>query len=129
MSRVNKFKRYYQHEDTGRITAICWGNIDNNDNAVHDFSVFKSPSTISRWYPIADCQFTGLLDKNGKEVFESDIIKRTADMRNYAECDGVKVEIYTVEYFKSRLYPFYDTSEYMEEYEVIGNIYENPELL
>lgn len=74
-------------------------------------------------------QFTGLLDKNRKEIYEGDIVKRTCNMRHYAECDGIKEEIYEVSYDGIRLFPFCETSEYMKEFEVIGNIYENPELL
>lgn len=66
-------------------------------------------------------QFTGLLDKNGKEIYEGDII----------ELDGYKYEILFIdgEYCgKSML------SEQLQMFEivngeVIGNIYENPDLI
>jgi uncharacterized phage protein (TIGR01671 family) len=71
-------------------------------------------------------QFTGLHDKNGKEIYEGDIVK----------LNSVNLRIY---YSESRaLYRaegsnkwHYDINEIMEFYncEVIGNIYENPELI
>lgn len=65
-------------------------------------------------------QFTGLLDKNGKEIYEGDILKTLA---------GTKGEIE----FKFFMWTFYNT--HLNNWggskglEVIGNIYENPELM
>ena len=66
-------------------------------------------------------QYTGLKDKNGKEIYEGDIVKG-----NYLRGIGV------VEW--NKYFCKFDISHRMnispsDEFEVIGNIYENPELL
>jgi uncharacterized phage protein (TIGR01671 family) len=66
-------------------------------------------------------QYTGLKDKNGKEIYEGDIVKTRKG--------GHKI---IVEFIRGKFEPFDDSGEYghfAEECEVIGNIYENPELL
>ena len=80
-------------------------------------------------------QSTGLRDKNGKEIFEGDIITNgidRADVKNHQT-----LGFYTVlngrEYFFARGISFENFEENAEEFseavEIIGNIYENPELL
>lgn len=72
-------------------------------------------------------QFTGLHDKNGKEIYEGDIIKWTwLNGNTYVEY--VKFDqIYTEQSYGWG----YELSGNPEEdgCEIIGNIYENPELL
>ena len=75
-------------------------------------------------------QSTGLLDKNGKEIFEGDIVRFTlTDGFNYVTNeDGV------VTYRLGAFYVVNDLTEYLisdintNKVEVVGNIYENPEL-
>lgn len=68
-------------------------------------------------------QYTGLTDKNGKKIFEGDIVK----YRNNLPCKIDYIDSQFVMMWKN----FYRNFErvYDDEIEVIGNIYDNPELL
>ena len=80
--------------------------------------------------PDTVCQFTGLLDKNGKRIFEGDILllDNIKGVVNYGTgCFCVKM---TQPHYLCRNNPAIDII--LNEYpglEVIGNIHDNPELM
>ena len=81
-------------------------------------------------------QYTGLKDKNSKEIYEGDIVA----YQGYPE---LPLSVASVEWNNERArfiirwqdgqshlgHDTFDRAEYLIGYEVIGNIYENPELL
>ena len=88
--------------------------------------------------PDAFMQFTGLLDKNGKEIYKGDIIYASLNDNKYILKYGEYSCEYDEAYPKGKHYGWYlqDKSNYCEGLsddslliEVIGNIYENPEML
>ena len=91
---------------------ILWGMTNDIPDMIE-----VDPSTI--------CQCTGLKDKNGKLIWENDIVKINNSKGNVLITFGDFEIICTIpneKYYKHRL-------EYDTEYEVIGNIFDNPELL
>lgn len=75
-------------------------------------------------------QYTGYKDKNGKKIFEGDIVKRIncLDEVTYGrvQYDESKTGFELVSsYCSSRL----SRPHYIKTNEVVGNIYDNPELL
>ena len=72
-------------------------------------------------------QSTGLHDRNGKEIYEDDILKAGRDViRVFWHSEFSSFSLYKKEWLSSH---FFGEALDPEDCEVIGNIYENPELV
>lgn len=81
-------------------------------------------------------QFTGLTDRKGKEIYESDIVQRYS-----AQTNGARLSKHGIRVIKWRADSINivgwnigrgrrpNTGDNLRYIEVVGNIYENPELL
>lgn len=127
-NRVIKFRALceYETELNTHISMVYFG-LPEMDNGLWAFPIDKSIRHInSHESPLM--QFTGLHDKNGKEIYEGDILEHNGKVQ--------KVVFYNTN--KGAYYcqfntggGFVDNIMYFiqRDCEVIGNIYENPELL
>lgn len=119
MSREIKFRAWdKRHNSMEYINDLYWFE----ENGIHDFNddnyIFM--------------QNTGLKDKNGKEIYDSDIVKVT--------WGSGKIVFYEVKYCESLGYHYLRDTKNKEDddiiciydysqMDVIGNVFDNPELL
>lgn len=118
-------------EDKYYILLDVLDNIKRDDYAVYMVEV--RPETLG--------QYTGLKDKNEKEIYEGDILELNKDGRIfYGTSDGLLAKKYQLVGFKDGAFMTCRNKHLIDDYDtylwiiskystVAGNIYDNPELL
>jgi len=93
----------------------------------HETNPFTNPNPYFA-QQLKVMQYTGLKDKNGKEIYEGDILKIHDDEEYQGTTVTISVEFLYGAFVDSY---FHWTLNNIKDYkrEIIGNIYENPELL
>ena len=97
--------------NTSKIFISCFPDKDDNEEAY-----VVDSKTI--------CQYTGLTDKNGNKIWENDVVKD-----NIVFGTVVWDERYVQFMIDDEFDGHQDYSDWWGEVEVIGNIFDNPELL
>ncbi|CIS33163.1 TPA: hypothetical protein VTM85_001902 [Streptococcus pneumoniae] len=151
---IPKFRVW--HHELGRLMSVkC---MFFQDSEIEEFELNDTlRNDYITAYPddIELMQSTGLKDKNGKEIFEGDILKFNDEWNEYCHEGYVDGSVEGVNYvevvkgeacfeFGKTRYPESSLFIYMEDehlsfaelvkdkdfgFEIVGNVYENPELL
>ncbi len=98
----------------------------------------RRPNNHLEWVAPSEIELlecTGVQDTNGKDIYEGDIIEYSHPYPDEVEPGEGRVElerdavIYGIGYFCAEHYSEEPLQVLHEECEIIGNLYENPELL
>lgn len=139
--RELKFRAW--HTKLNRYLANCESYLNQDGSIKCAFEVYKgeilesyciesfSRDDFDNGYIIReDC--TGLKDKDGKEIYEGDIVRwsfKGMNNRLIHTADAVEWESYAEEEWPYSTISGFTLPDSEDGYEVIGNIHENPELL
>lgn len=136
MSRVIKFRAWFDGPKLmGNVVELKGSNRTNYDANMWGEAIaevwINGRQQFYSGYNFKLLEFTGLLDKNGKEIFEGDVIEA---IDSNGERVRHKVSFFDAGFTVFNLNFFNESkidNKWVHEFgfRVIGNIYESPELL
>lgn len=124
-------KRYYDESDEESYMIVPNGNVTYTSEAYEENGAWFTDTTNATDDVVVE-QYTGLKDKNGKEIYEGDIIGGIWEGGYIGYCEKCKqFQYHSCGKCMACLgdVHWYEIVEDDGKLEVIGNIHENPELL
>lgn len=123
-----------KRKDNGELV---YGNYAITDNNEKQHFIFQNKAFEFEVVPETVGQYTGITDDNGKKIFEGDILGVTNDdpdydyiTKVYLDCDTLCVDVQGQDYdYTSIGFAIEIWDDECDQVEIIGNIYDNPELL
>lgn len=115
---------YARLSDAIGLKDVLYAPAKNPNESNHTYGI--DPATVG--------QYTGLKDNNGKKIYEGDILIYVDDgeygvNEKYLVVFDDDEAAFRVKYYVEGKYMCYDDIIPCENFEVIGNIHDNPELL
>ena len=86
----------------------------------------------SEWYDkdrFELMQYTGILDKKGQGIYEKDFVKNTHTEKVYKVVWNGSHAAFELKDMENQYKSLFFANQSFGKYEVIGNVYENPEIL
>ena len=119
-----KFRYILKHK--GKIKTI-YATLDEIERGKMDqYLMQKSARFRGEDKLLARDRYTGLQDKNGIEIYEGDVVRYLINSEDFPEEEIREVKIIDL---WNGIMPFRLISTRNSTVEIIGNIYENPELV
>lgn len=116
----NAYAKAMYDVDVLHISNRNWKMPEFNQGDAQYMSLVYQPKVILM-------QYTGCIDKNGKEIYEGDIVRDDTTNSIWAVTWNAEAAGWTDKQDNPYSYGLYKSLE--KSMEVIGNIYENPEIL
>lgn len=129
MSRVFKFRAWDKTDKRMvQISSLMHSQGGIDGASVFDRDPYHSvPRGCLEGERLDLMQYTGCIDKNGKEIYEGDIVRDDTTNSIWAVTWNAEAAGWTDKQDNPYSYGLYKSLE--KSMEVIGNIYENPEIL
>lgn len=120
-------------KETGKVLEVKYIDFSKTPQTNSIIALVGDNRVIRKLKDVDLLQYTGLKDKNGKEIYEGDIVRAMrvddyfTDDKPCAIIKAITITIHTEVSGYKQGGP--DGSTRFTDIQIIGNIYENPELL
>ena len=125
MSREIKFKYIWSNPTNTHFLSKIF-TLDEIESG-EQFMVLENEPLLKNYRRVAILQWTGLLDKNGKEICEGDIV--FSESNQYYKQDEIVWDCFAMGWDIGKKDSWKLRSPMSSKTEIIGNIYENKELI